>query len=277
MNSVNTNLGAMVALQNLSATQSSLATTQNRISTGLKVGSAKDNGAIWAIAQTQRGESQALNAVKDSLQRGQSVLDVTMAAGDQIVDVLNQMKEKVTAARDVNIDSATRTKLNDEYKSLFNQIGNIVKSATFNGSTLIDANNATGYADIKALGSADATITVDVSKTDLTTGGANVSVTNGAWATAAAADTEAANVDNSITAVTNAMSAFGVGAKALDRQLGFVGKLQNALDAGVGNMVDADLAKESANLQALQTKQQLGVQALSISNQSSSILLGLFR
>ena len=80
-----------------------------------------------------------------------------------------------------------------------------------------------------------------------------------------------------ITEVSSKLSKLGTGAKALNSHLNFVSKLQDSIDAGVGNLVDADLAKESAKLQALQTKQQLGIQALAIANQSSSILLGLFR
>jgi len=91
------------------------------------------------------------------------------------------------------------------------------------------------------------------------------------------AGTDLASIDKMMTTVTKALSGFGVDSKAMDNQLTVVGKLQDSLNTGVGNLVDADLAKESANLQALQTKQQLGVQALSIANQSSGILLGLFK
>src|SRR5918997_562997 len=116
MNSVNTNIGAMVALQNLNATNSELAIVQARINTGRKVNSAKDNGAIWAIAQKQRSESQALNAVKESLQRGQSTVDVAIAAGESISDLLLQMKEKALAATDRTLDSNSRIALNDDFK-----------------------------------------------------------------------------------------------------------------------------------------------------------------
>src|SRR3954447_22718710 len=121
-NSVNTNVGAMVALQNLNATNMELSQTQSRINTGLKVASAKDNGAVYAIAQNQRATSNSLNAVKDSLSRGQSTIDVALSAGESVSDLLTQMKEKALAASDTTLDTASRTALNDEFKSLRDQI-----------------------------------------------------------------------------------------------------------------------------------------------------------
>ena len=121
-NSVNTNVGALVALQNLNATNRELATTQTRINTGLRVASAKDNGAIWAIAQNQRAASQSLNSVKESLQRGQSTVEVAISAGESISDLLLQMKEKALASADTGLDTESRKALSDEYKSLRSQI-----------------------------------------------------------------------------------------------------------------------------------------------------------
>jgi len=281
MNSVNTNVGAMVALQNLNATQSDLATTQTRINTGLKVASAKDNGAIWAIAQNQRATSQSLNAVKDSLQRGQSTVDVAMAAGESISDLLLQMKEKALAASDTTLDSNSRVALNDDFKSLRDQISKVVNNADFNGANMVKASGTT----IMALANADGTQLITVAAQDLSLGSTaltDASTGNKIDATASigtqtTAAAMIATVNAAITQVSSALSKLGTGSKSLTSHLTFVGKLQDTLDAGVGNLVDADLAKESAHLQALQTKQQLGVQALSIANQSSSSLLSLFR
>src|SRR5262245_26698533 len=121
-NSVNTNVGAMVALQNLNATNADLAMTQTRINTGKKVSSAKDNGAIWAIAQNQRATSGSLDAVKESLQRSQSTVDVAMAAGETVSDLLVQMKQKALAASDASLDQASRDALNQDFMSLRDQI-----------------------------------------------------------------------------------------------------------------------------------------------------------
>jgi len=274
-NSVNTNVGAMVALQNLNATNSDLMTTQSRINTGKKVNSAKDNGAIWAIAQNQRATSSSLNSVMASLQRGQSTVDVALSAGESISDLLVSMKEKALAAADVTLDTASRTALNDEFKSLRDQITKVVTNAVFNGGNMITNTTPT---TIKALANADATSVITVSAQDLSLGGANIAITaTSTIGTVTTATNMIATVNTAIGKVSSALSKLGTGSKALGSHATFIQKLQDTIDAGVGNLVDADLAKESAKLQALQTKQQLGVQALSIANQSSSILLGLFR
>ena len=275
MNSVNTNAGAMIALQNLNTTNKDLGVTQARINTGLKIANAKDNGAIWAIAQNQRAESTSLNAVVSSLQRGQSVADVAMAAGGAISDILVQMKEKVLAATEAGLTTASKQALSDEYTALRNQIDTIANNATFDGVNLISSTTVNS-ASIKAIANADASATIDIAH-------ANLSKTNTAIAatlttlTGTVASADVKKLETAIQNVSSQLSKLGTGAKALDTHMTNVMKLQDTLDAGVGNLVDADLAKESAKLQALQTKQQLGVQALSIANQSSGILLGLFR
>jgi flagellin len=272
----------MTALQNLAATQTDLSVTQTRINTGLKVASAKDNGAIWAIAQNQRATSGSLNAVKESLQRGQSTVDVAMAAGESISDLLLQMKQKALAASDTTLDTNSRVALNDDFKSLRDQIQKAVDNAEFNGANMIKA-TASGASTVMALANADASQTITVAAQDLSLGGATLGgSTTGITATSSiGTQTMAANmiatVNTAITSVSSALSKLGTGSRSLASHLTFVGKLQDTLDAGVGNLVDADLAKESAKLQALQTKQQLGIQALSIANQSSSTLMSLFR
>jgi len=272
--SVNTNAGALVALQNLSTTQAQLQTTQNRINTGLKIASAKDNAAIFGIAQNQRATSNSLNSVISSLQRGQSTVDVALSAGSSVSDLLNQMKEKALAAADVTLDTTSRAALNNEFISLRNQITTVTSNAVFNGANLIDG----GTVQIQALANADASQVISVSHQSLALGGVNVTVTATATInSAAAASVQIAALNASIANVSSALGKLGTGSKALASHQTFITNLQNTIDVGVGNLVDADLAKESANLQALQTKQQLGIQALSIANQSSSILLGLFK
>ena len=275
LNSVNTNVGAMIALQNLQQTNSELGTVQNRINTGKKINSAKDNGAIWAIAQNQRAEMGALNAVKDSLQRGQSTVDVAMAAGESISDLLLQMKEKALAATDETLTSASRDALAEDFDSIRDQITSVIENAQFNGANLLDGSLTGGY---KALASADGSSTIDVADEDMSLSGSIVTL-GAAESIGTVSDASAAltAVDSSIANVSAALARMGTSSKALGTHLTFVGKLQDSLEAGVGNLVDADLAKESARLTALQTKQQLGVQALSIANSSTSMLLGLFR
>ncbi|MGH8856168.1 MAG: flagellin, partial [Telluria sp.] len=275
MNSVNTNQGAMIALQNLNTTNKDLGTVQNRINTGQKISSAKDNGAIWAIAQNQRAESASLNSVVSSLQRGQSVADVAMSAGTAISDILVQMKEKVLAATEKGLTTASKAALSDEYKALRDQIDTIANNASFDGVNLISSPTVNS-SSIKAIANADATATIDIAHATLSKSNTKIAATL-ASLTGTVNSADVKEVEDAIQDVSSSLSKLGTGAKALDTHMTNVMKLQDTLDAGVGNLVDADLAKESAKLQALQTKQQLGVQALSIANQSSSSLLGLFR
>jgi len=275
--SVNTNRDAMIALQNLNVTGAELGVTQQRIATGRKVDSAKDNGSTWAIAQSQRATSTALNAVRDSLQRGQSTVDVALSAGTSVSDLLVQMKEKALAASDTTLDTSGRSALNEDFKALRDQLAKTVTNADFNGSNMIK----TGGATIAALANAAGTSKITIAAQSLALGGANLagitSTASLATNTASTAQAMIATVNTAIGKVSTALAKLGTGSKALDLHLSFIMKLQDTLDNGVGNLVDADLAKESAKLQSLQTRQQLGVQALSIANQSTSALLGLFR
>jgi flagellin len=276
LNSVNTNVGALVALQNLNRTNSELDTVQGRINTGLKVASARDNGAIWAIAQGQRSDIRSLDSVKTSLNRAQSTVDVAINAGESISDLLIQMKEKALAASDRQLDATSRTALNADFKALRDQIGKIVSNAEFNGSNMIKT-GATAY---MALANEAGTSRITVAAEVMGLGQAGALTTVAATAsfnTATQASTMITNVETAINAVSASLARLGTGSKALGTHLDFISKLQDTLEAGVGNLVDADLAKESARLQSLQTKQQLGIQALAIANSSASSLLGLFR
>ena len=274
MNSVNTNVGAMIALQNLNVTNGDLMTTQGRINTGKRIASAKDNGAIWAIAQSQKATSSSLNAVMSSLQRGSSVIDVSLAAGETVADLLAQMKEKALAASDVSLDASSRSALNEDFKSLRDQIAKAVSNADFNGTNLL----TTGAAAMESLANAAGTSKLTANAEVMSLGGSIVTLTaTSSIGAATTASTMITTVTTSLTNVTAALSRLGTKSKAFETHLTFVSKLQDTLEVGVGNLVDADLAKESAKFQALQTKQQLGVQALSIANSSSQSILSLFR
>jgi flagellin len=274
VNSINTNSSALVALQNLMSTQNALADTQNIISTGKKINSAKDNGAVWSIAQTMQGKVTALDAVQDSLNRAQSTIDVAMSAGQQVSDLLTQMKAKVLAASDTSLDTTSRTALNEDFKSLRDQITKVTSNADFNGINMVKSGGTTVYALGNDTGSSKMTVLAQ----NLSLGGSNVTLTaTASFATAGAASAFITTIDTDLTNVNTALTKLGTGSNALADHLKFVKSLQNSLTTGISNLVDADMAAESAKLQALQTKQQLGVQALSIANQSTSIMLSLFR
>ena len=275
LNSVNTNAGALVALESLNATNAALNTTQNRISTGLKVASATDNGATWAVAQNERATVGALGSVQDSLNRGISVADVAVSAGQTISDLLNQMKAKALAATDSSATSSDITNYANDFSALRNQIAKIVSTSDFNGTNMIKS----GGSSVMALASASGSVKVTVAAVSMafgTTGGITISAA-ATFSSSGTASAILAQVNTSITNVNAAVAKLGTGVNALQSQLSFVQTQSDTLTTGIGNLVDADVAKESANLTALQTKQQLGAQALAIANSSSSHLLTLFQ
>lgn len=275
--SVNTNAGALFALQSLSDTNRRLDVVQARINTGLKVASAKDNAAIFAIAQTQRAQLGGLKSVKGSLDQASSSLNVALAAATAVSDLLIQLKEKAVAAADPGASTATQTALNDEFKSLITQIGTVVDNATFNGVNAVKNGGSSIQALVAVPNGTVSTSAITIAATDISAS-AGLALTSGTVITSAGAASGALSVISTAQAtVTTFLSKLGAGAKRVDIQRSFTDKLSNAIEVGIGNLVDADLARESANLQSLQVKQQLGLQALSIANQAPGSVLALFR
>jgi flagellin len=397
MLSVNTNYSAMVALQNLNLTNNDLEDVQNRINTGFKVSSAKDNGAVFAIAEGQRTRVASLSAVNDGIDRASSALDVALSAGDSIGKILKEMKAKAVAAQAADLSTEQRAALQADFDSLRAQVDQIANSATFNGLNLVAAGGANlsvimsdiasattgrqvastvtaglapglsaylvgnggvvaaddtifslngvqiGTVDITAtmtvqqyldavstqtggrvtaayngstgqftytsaeavittneltvtsagttrawLGqgvaagaTVGASVTTTITNRDFTIGGAGALATVSSAAnllsTTGAALTAVGNIDTALTTLNLQLATMGSQAKALEVQRNFLSGLSDTVEKGIGNLVDADLAKESARLQSLQIKQQLGAQALSIANQSPQVILSLFR
>jgi flagellin len=414
MTSVNTNYGALVALQSLNQTNRELSEVQNRVNTGMKVASAKDNGAVFAIAEGQRARVASLGAVMDGIDRATSVIDVGLSAGEAVGDILKQLKEKAVAAQANDLSQDQRDALQADFNALRNQIDQIANAATFNGSNLVNGANLTAgsnafkamTSDISgsagqfelnglALGSLYAASEDLATATGLTIGANDVlsfSITNGNETTTFTVDVDATDtiqqfvdsvgqasggrvtasyddatgrisyqsaedfdvnyedgagagvdddgffdsvdgdtgtsftqvvapgvsnnnltvsgfdfrlgragqalagltssldissangaalasdaIDTALTNLNKDLATMGAQAKALEVQKSFLGKLSDSIEVGIGNLVDADLAKESARLQALQVKQQLGAQALSIANSAPSIVLSFFR
>ena len=272
--SVNTNAGAFAALQNLNQTQSELRTTQTQINTGLRVASAKDDAATFAIAQTLRGEVSGLQAVSSSLDRAQSTLDVAIAAGEAVSDLLIELKEKAVAAKDTGLDTSSRDSLNDDFKQLRDQITSIVQNAEFNGTNVVNA----GGDAVVAITNDTGSNTITIAAQDLSLSSTNVTITSSQEiSTATLAADAVTKIEASIANVNTSLSALGSGSSRIELQQNFVNSLSDSIEVGIGNLVDADLAETSANLQSLQVRQQLGLQALSIANQAPSTVLGLFR
>lgn len=269
--SVNTNVGAMAALQSLNQTSKGLGVVQSRINTGLNVASTKDDSASFTIAQTLRGDLGGLKAVGSSLSRAKSSVDVAVAGAEQISDLVNQMKAKAIEASDTGINTDSRAAIGKDFDALKEQINTIIDSSTFNGTNLLKNGGGT----VSALQSTDTTAgTLSVDNQDFTAVMTSVGAT---FTDAASAKTMVDTLDAQTKVINTKLSTLGSASRKIDGQSSFVSKLSDAIEGGIGNLVDADLAKESAKLQALQVKQQLGVQALSIANQAPQTITSLFR
>jgi flagellin len=272
--SVNTNSGALVALQYLTQTQGQLNQTQQQINSGMKVATARDDGAIYAIAQNQRGQVAGYTAVINSINNGTSAVDVALSAGQSISDLLIQLKTKALAAADSSLDTASRQALNANFTALRDQITTIVKNAVFNGFNLVDGSTT----KITALASADGSRRITTAAQNLKLSGTIVTLKSTATiSTQAKASTLVATIQTSLTNVNSALAKLSSGAAKFSIQGTFSQKLSDTLTQGIGNLVDANMAQESAMLQSLQVKQQLGIQALSIANQAPQTILSLFQ
>jgi flagellin len=389
--SVNTNSNAAVALFNLNASERALSTTQQRISTGLKVSSSKDDSAIFQIAQNLRSDVGGLNSVRTSLDRAKSTLDVTIGAAESVSDLLVKARELAVNLADTGIDDNSRKAISADFVKLTEQIDSVVGQAQFNGVNLLKSspdqisaitsvspNSGISRLNVsgQSLGSKSAsatfvstgtTVTVAngdnlgtlatqdggkvaaaIAAADNSAAGITFSDTTGKFTVSAAgsgyvaatgvvsiavggktftanaakgasgsfdldasaftasgagttvtvvavnaADAKSVGsldltkfsgraaalgyVDNYATNVKNYTSTLGAASRQLDLQIAFTDKLKSSYNEGVGNLVDANLSEESAKYQALQVKQQLGAQALSIANQGPQALLSLFR
>jgi flagellin len=313
MSSINTNVSAMTALQSLNKTNAALETTQKRISTGYRVGSAEDNAAYWSIATTMRSDNSALSTVKDALGLGAATIDVAYTATNSAIDVAKEIKNKLVAARQPGVD---RTKIQSEVTELQNQLKSIGDSAVFSGQNWLSTDSSTtGYNATKSIvasftrSSAGAisigTISVNTAGTKLYDAGAGatqvgiidglrdatgaIAATGFSVATlsiSALTDSAAdlttlesyiSGADKAISEMTSSASTLGATKQRVSLQRNFVGALMDAVDRGISTLVDADMTEESTKLQALQVQQQLGVQSLSIANQQGQSILSLFR
>jgi len=307
MSSIMTNSAAMTALKSLQATNAALETTQQRISTGLKVSEASDNAAYWSIATTMRSDNKALGTVQDALGLGGAKVDVAYTGMNSAIDVVDEIKTKLVAAREPGVDKA---KIQSEIGELQNQLTSIASSASFSSENWLSVDSSVaGYSATKQVvasfnrasdGSVSVgTVDIDTSTsklfdasatasgildTDFTTtglGGVTVSVSDLDITAANIDDTDIdemiSAVDSAISSMTTSAADLGASKGRIDMQSDFVSNLMDAIERGVGTLVDADMTKESTRLSALQTQQQLGTQALAIANGSAQSILSLFR
>lgn len=242
--SINSNAGTNAALQALNRTSRDLATAQLRITTGLKVNGPKDDAATFAIAQNLRGEVAGASAVKTALAMGESIVVVAIDGTTAVSDLLVEMKAKAVEASQSGIDASSQTALHEEFTSLRSQIVTVVGTADFNGKNLI----ASAATNLNVLSSvADSTIAVSAQSIDTT----SLVIHTASLATASQAATAVTAVSTAITEVSSALTSFGTAAKRLEIQADFTTKLIDVLNQGIGKLVDADLAAESAQVEAL--------------------------
>ncbi|MFD1328425.1 flagellin N-terminal helical domain-containing protein [Mycoplana ramosa] len=296
MASILTNSSAMSALQTLRSINNSMETTQDRISTGMRVGAAKDNAAYWSIATTMRSDNQALAAASDALGLGAAKVDTAYAGMSAAIEVVKEIKAKLTTASEAGVD---KVKVQEEITQLQEQLKSIGAGATFNGENWLAGGSATetvvtgftryddsGTSKVKVttanydastnslFGAVDANGDVDDS-TGILTDVMQISLTAADDVTSIA--THLDNVETALTSMQTAGSQLGSMSKRISLQEDFAAKLSDALDKGIGRLVDADMNEESTRLKAMQTQQQLAIQSLSIANSNSQNILSLFR
>lgn len=271
MFSINTNSSAMSALQTFADATSALDTANKRLSTGLKVADISDDASTFAVAQRIRGDLKAYDKIGESLRNAGGTVDVTQAATKAVSDMVGTMREKVTQLADSSISAETRAAYTADLTKMRSQIDSFISNASFNGNNLLK----TGATDLQVVANLDGS-TMSVAAHDLEADKAtfdaavDVSDADKAKATLAALDTFE-------QAVGGVMSGVGADARGLELHEGFVTQVADATTKGLGNLVDADIAKEAATRNALQVRQQLALQSLSSASQSSLNLLSLFR
>lgn len=282
MTSILTNSGAMVALQTLSSVNNDLEMTQNEVSTGKKVGNAKDNAAVWAISKTMESDIAGFTAIQEALDVGEATVAVASAGAEQIVDVLKEMKQLAVSAQSENVDHDT---IEADMAKKAEQIESIISASQFNGANLLtDDVDGAGATSLGVLASLDRvgpsgtptaseiTVATVNFKDNIDLATSLTTITDAASATSALADIEAF-----LTTAIAGAAQLGADASRLEDQGEFVSKLTDAMKLGVSAMTDANMEEASARLKALQTQQQLAVQSLSIANSAPETLQQLFR
>lgn len=289
MSSINTNASAMTALQTLNTISKNMATTQSRISTGLRVAEASDNAAYWSISTSMKSDNKALSSVQDALGLGAGKIDTAYTGMKEVIDAVDDIKQKLVSARGASLED--QQKIATEVNTLKDHIKSVVANSNYAGSNMLqDGTDVSITASYNRVGTDVTVDTIDITGADVqvldaagTAGLAATIVADTFFdpSTAVVSDdditTALETVETALSALSDGAAKLGAAKSRIDLQKDFVSKLGDAIDRGVGQMVDADMNEESARLSALQVQQQLGVQALSIANSNSQNILSLFR
>ncbi|OLF78306.1 hypothetical protein AWH62_15850 [Maricaulis sp. W15] len=269
------------ALQHMSMLQSESAKVHDRIATGLKVGSASDNGTVWAMAQVMRTDNESRGSALTSIDLGTGVVETALAAAEGISDLMVEMQSKLVAATDTTLDEQSWRSLMTDFIELGNQATRLADNASFNDLNLLGS----GGEDLSVLIGANPGDTLTIAAEDLTDGGgifdaglaANLPQSDNSIVATQPTSADVAAFETSMSDVTSAVSRLGVGLRSLEIQKTLLVKQIDVTSAGIGNLIDADLGRESAKLQALQVREQLGIQALEIANRSPRVILSFFQ
>jgi flagellin len=287
-NSVNTNRQAVFAMQSLNLTNSELGGVQKRVSTGFRVADARDDGGAFAVAQAVRSDVAGVTAVGEQLGGVKGVLQTTFAALSVVSDTMKQVRATLTRLADGAINGDQRAQYEKQYELLTKQVSDFIDDATYNGRTLLQLGPSvvtvgTVVSTIGSAGGGDITGirnegggTFTINAVD----GETLKLSTTAPADATVAQTMIAaggGFDDIDGLISTALNEFGASMQYVENQINYNAKKVDAMNDGLGALVDADLAKESSRLQALQTRQQLGIQTLGIANQGPQVLLSLFR
>ena len=281
LNSVHTNMGAMVALQSLNSTISELASTEKRISTGFRVADATDDGAAYAVAQRVRSDVAALGSANQQLGGVQGLLSTTSSALTDVSKLMSSMRETLVALANGNTSGTQRTQYAAQYNSLLANVKSDIQNASYNGKTLIgNISGSTGVFSKVAVTTNEVASTYGIA----TFGGSAMygslalgATTLGSATLAGAAITATGSFMNMLNKLGTQMNTYGNATNYVNNQISYNSDKIDSLNSGLGALVDANLAKESAMLQSLQIRQQLGTQALSLANQAPQTLLSLFK
>jgi flagellin len=275
MNSINTNMQSLIALQNLNQTNSQMAATQKRVSTGYRVSDARDDGGAFAVAQSVRSDVAGVIVANEQMGGIKGVLDTTFAALSMVSDTMKQVRTTLTRLADGAITQDQRLTYEEQYRLLAQQVAEFINDAKYNGRTLLSTAAAEAGGDIVGIrNEGGATFTIQAIN------GENLKLPTAAPVTAADAASwirGGGAFDNVTDVISSTLNKFGSAMGFVENQMQYNAKKTDALEGGLGALVDADLAKESAALEALKARQQLGIQTLSLANQGPQLLLRLFQ
>jgi flagellin len=275
MNSINTNAQALIALQSLNNTNAQISVTQKRVSTGYRVADARDDGGAFAVAQAVRSDVAGVIAVGEQLGGVKGILQTTFAALSVVSDTMKQVRAVLTRLADGAISADQRVTYEDQYELLADQVSKFLDDATYNGRTLLSTDPLANGGNLTAIrNESGGTFTIE------SIDGATLKLPTTAPANSATATTwivSGGTFDQRNKAISTALNEFGAAMAFVDNQIKYNSQKVDAVEGGLGALVDADLAKESSTLEALKVRQQLGVQTLGLANQGPQVLLGLFR